>query len=102
MRRFEPIGSAGTRALRPRRLRRVAIAILVIGGSLLGAAPRAGATPLVCVTVYYTTFGGPRHYLADDECFVATGWPEFTGVGPQCGPVPALVNACIEVTVAGP
>lgn len=90
------------RRARSRRIGRLFIAALLLGGSMMGAPVRAGANPLVCVTVYYTILGGPRNYVADDECFVPTGWGELAGEGPDCGPLPTVVAVCYEVSFAGP
>lgn len=67
-----------------------------------GAVSSAGADPLVCATLYYRVFGGPKQYVLNNECYVSTPWPTVIGSGLRCTSVDSIVEVCREVKIAMP
>lgn len=91
---------------RPQRGSRRALRRLVAGaallGGVLGATVPARAGYVVCATVYYRAFGGPKQYVLNNQCYVPGSWAPLTGLGPDCTLDPSIVQVCHTITVSGP
>ncbi|HEX9775967.1 MAG TPA: hypothetical protein VGB83_10365 [Actinomycetota bacterium] len=69
---------------------------------LSGTASPSAADPVLCVTVYYHAFGGPREDVVDD-CWVSSPWEPIVGTGPDdCYEAHPFLEVCEGTSVAIP
>jgi hypothetical protein len=65
------------------------------------SAPSVRADPLVCATVYFSLFGGPRTYVLNNQCAVPTPFPTSFGSGPGCY-TDSRIQICDSESFAAP
>lgn len=82
-----------------KKLRRLVVSVALLVG-VAGSALPARANPLVCATVYYRLFGGPKEYVLNNQCYVPTSWPTLMSKH-ECNLV-WPVEVCYTVTVSSP
>ncbi len=91
-------GEEASRSSSPFRLLLVMCATV---GSLAWSHAPAAADPVLCATVSYELFGGPKNYVVDN-CWIPSGWETQMGTGPDQCMHEVVVRICEGTSVALP